>query len=106
MTEGAGLLNIPCRIVISIVSWSGPDVRMCNEGGMARFTTYATNTVNSDIKLWKASRTAGRIVGVTDLAHCQVCFGHRAMAVGVEKGAVQRMRYWSGRMTGSAVKGC
>jgi hypothetical protein len=45
---------------------------MGNEGGMARFTTYATDTVNSDIKLWKASRTAGRIVGVTGLANSQV----------------------------------
>jgi len=73
---------------------------------MACFTTYAALTVNSDIKAWIASRTAGWIIGVTDLANCQVCFGHRAMAIGIEEAAVEWMRKRSASMTGTAVKGC
>ena len=77
VTEGAGLLDIPGRIVVSIIRWSGPGDRMGRIGrisridtrGMTRFTTIAKD---SDIESWIASRSAGRIVRVTGLAYSQV----------------------------------
>ena len=91
VTEGAGLMNIPCRVVESS-SGPGPGGRMGIIGTMTRFTTHATGTVNTYIELWIASRTAGWIVRVTGLAHCQVCLGHWAMVVRFAKGAVEWMR--------------
>jgi hypothetical protein len=105
VTKGAGLLDISGRIVIAIVPWSGPGGGMGIIGGMARFTSCAADTVNSDIESRIASCTAGWIVGVTGLAKFQVLLGHRSMIVLVKETAVEFMRHWSGCMTGTAVKG-